>query len=82
MLIALNVALRQIEKRDGVGDDVFETGLFIGIATLFYLPSFVFIFWAILVLFLYTGINIRQMFMVILAFLLPIFFTYLFFYTA
>jgi hypothetical protein len=80
MLIALNVALRQIEKRDGVGDDVFETGLFIGIATLFYLPSFVFIFWAILVLFLYTGINIRQMFMVILAFLLPIFFTYLFFY--
>ena len=80
VMFALNSTLRQIEKRDGVGDDVFETGLFLGIATLFHLPAFIFIFWAILVLFLYTGINIRQTFMVILAFLLPIFFMYLYFY--
>lgn len=80
ILITLNVLLRQIEKRDGIGDDVFEAGLFIGIATLFYLPSFIFIFCAILVLFLYSSINIRQMFMVILAFIMPIFFMYLFFY--
>lgn len=79
-LLALNATLRQIEKRDGVGDDVFEAGLFLGIATLFHLPSFIFIFWALLVLFLYTSINIRQTFMVILAFLMPIFFMYLFFY--
>ncbi len=79
-LFALNSALRQIEKRDGVGDDVFEVGLFLGIATLFHLPAFVFIFWALLVLFLYTSINIRQTFMVILAFFMPLFFMYLFFY--
>jgi hypothetical protein len=80
VLIALNVILKQIEKRDGVGDDVFEAGLLLGIATLFHLPSLIFIFWAVLVLFLYTGINIRQIFMVILAFILPIFFTFLYFY--
>jgi len=80
VLLAVNAVLSQIEKRDGVGDDVFETGLFIGLATLFHHPSFIFIFWAILTLFLYTGINIRQAFMVILAFILPIFFMYIFFY--
>jgi hypothetical protein len=80
LLIALNVALKQIEKRDGIGDDVFELGLFLGIATLFHLHSFVYIFWAIFVLFLYTGVNIRQIFLVILAYILPIFIVYLYFY--
>jgi hypothetical protein len=79
-LMALNATLRQIEKRDGVGDDVFETGLYFGIATLFYFPAGIFIIFSVFVLFLYTGINIRQTFMVILAFILPIFFTYMFFY--
>ena len=80
ILIALNVTLRQIEKRDGLGDDIFEIGLFLGIATLFHLSSFIFIFWAIIVLFLYTGVNIRQLFMVLLAFFLPLFLVYIFFY--
>lgn len=80
VLMSLNSTLRQIEKREGVGDDVFESGLFLGIATLFHLPSFILIFWAILVLFLYTGINIRQSFMVILAYFMPIFFMFLYFY--
>lgn len=80
LLLGVNAVLSQIEKRDGVGDDVFETGLFLGLATLFHHPSFIFIFWAILTLFLYTGINIRQAFMVILAFILPVFFMYIFFY--
>jgi hypothetical protein len=80
ILIALNVTLRQIEKRDGVGDDVFEIGLFLGIATLFQLSSFIFIFWAILVLFLYTSVNIRQLFMVVLAFILTLFLVYIFFH--
>jgi len=80
VLMGVNSVLSQIEKRDGVGDDVFETGFFLGLATLFHHPAFVFLFWAILTLFLYTGINIRQAFMVVLAFLLPVFFMYLFFY--
>ncbi len=80
VLMGVNAVLSQVEKRDGVGDDVFETGLFLGLATLFHHPSFVFIFWAILTLFLYTGINIRQAFMVFLAFILPLFFMYIFFY--
>lgn len=80
VLMSLNATLRQIEKREGVGDDVFESGLFLGIATLFHLPSFILIAWAILVLFLYTGINLRQTFMVILAYIMPIFFMYLYFF--
>ncbi|MBX2952217.1 MAG: hypothetical protein KF870_06910 [Leadbetterella sp.] len=80
VLLGVNSVLSQIEKRDGVGDDVFETGIFFGLATLFHHPAFVFILWAILTLFLYTGINIRQAFMVILAFLLPLFFMFIFFY--
>ncbi len=80
VLLGVNSVLSQIEKRDGVGDDVFETGIFFGLATLFHHPAFIFIFWAILTLFLYTGINIRQAFMVILAFILPLFFVYIFFY--
>lgn len=80
VLMALNATLRQIEKREGVGDDVFESGLFLGIATLFHLPCFVLIFWAIFVLFMYTGISLRQTFMVILAYIMPIFFMYLYFF--
>lgn len=80
VIMGVNSVLSQIEKRDGVGDDIFESGLFFGIATLFHHPAFVFILWALLVLFLYTGINIRQSFMVLLAFLLPLLFMYLLFY--
>jgi hypothetical protein len=80
LLIALNILLRQIESRTGVSDDVFEVGLFIGIATLFHLPSFPYILWAGISLLFYTGVNLRQMFLVVLAFILPVFFTFLFFY--
>jgi hypothetical protein len=80
VIMGVNSVLSQIEKRDGVGDDIFESGLFFGIATLFHHPAFVFILWALLVLFLYTGINIRQSFMVLLAFLLPLLFMYLLFF--
>jgi hypothetical protein len=80
VIMGVNSVLSQIEKRDGLSDDIFESGLLFGIATLFHHPAFVFILWALLVLFLYTGINIRQAFMVVLAFLLPLLFMYLFFY--
>jgi hypothetical protein len=80
VLLGTNAVLAQIEKRDSVGDDVFEAGIFFGLAVLFHHPTFVFIVWALLVLFLYTGINIRQAFMVTLAFILPVLFMYIFFY--
>jgi hypothetical protein len=80
VLLGVNAVLAQIEKRDGVGDDVFEAGIFLGLAALFHHPSLIFMVWALLVLFLYTGINFRQAFMVTLAFLLPLFFMYIFFY--
>jgi hypothetical protein len=80
ILMALNSVFKQIEKREGVGDEVFEAGLFIGIATLFYLPASIFIFWVLFGLIFYTGVNVRQVFMVALAFILPLLFTYLYFY--
>lgn len=79
VLLGINSVLRQIERRDGVGDDIFESGILFGIAVLFHHPSFVFILWAVLVLFMYTGMNLRQFFMVLLSFFMPIFFMYLFF---
>ncbi len=80
LLLALNILLRQIESRSGVTDDVFEVGLFIGIASLFHLPSFAYILWAIASLVFFTAVNLRQIFLVLLAFILPVFFTFLFFY--
>lgn len=79
LILAMNAILKQLERRDGVGDEVFEVGLFIGIATLFHHPTFVFIIWALLVLFFYTGVGIKQVFMVIVAFLIPIIATYFIF---
>lgn len=80
IMLSLNAVLRQIEKREGGREDIFEAGLYIGIATLLSLSSFIFIFWVLFALFFYTSTNIRQAFMVIVSFLFPIFFMYLFFY--
>lgn len=80
VLIAFNVLLRQIENRMGVSDDVFEVGLFIGIASLFHFPLFVFLVWGIISLIFYTGVNIRQLFLVVLGYILPWFFAILYFY--
>lgn len=72
LMIATNSFLKQVESREGVADDIFEVGLFIGLATMFYLPVAIFLVWVILAALFFTGANFRQLVLIILGFLLPI----------
>lgn len=80
LLFAYSKILKQIESRDGVSDEVFEIGLYIGIASLFHQPTLIFILWAILVSVFFSNINLRKLFLLFLGFLLPIMAVGLFFY--
>jgi phage shock protein PspC (stress-responsive transcriptional regulator) len=80
VLLSLNAVLRQLEKRENAGEDVLEAGVFLGIATLFDISNFLLIIWVIAALFFFTRTTIRQSVMVLLAFALPLFLSYLFYY--
>lgn len=72
-LTFLLLAWREVVKQQStlnVDDRVFLIGLFIGIAGLFYPSYFIFIFWGILSLVFYSGINIRQLLLVLVGFLI------------
>ncbi|MES2794859.1 MAG: DUF6427 family protein [Bacteroidota bacterium] len=71
LLLAFSTFLSQIEKY-GASDEVFEIGVYIGIAFLFYPPTFIFFLWIILALNLFTGIKLRQQFLVIFGLLFPL----------
>jgi hypothetical protein len=79
LLLAFGTLIRQMERR-GATDEVFEVGFYIGIAALFYLPSALFILWAIISLLLYTGATFRQYSLSLSGFLFPIAVTVLFYY--
>ena len=67
----LLLAWREIVKQQStlnVDDRVFLIGLFIGAAGLCYPSYFLFIFWAFLSLVFYSGINIRQLLLVLVGF--------------
>ena len=59
---------------------LFEVGFYIGIAALFYLPSALFIIWAVLSLLFYTGATFRQYSLSLFGFLFPFAATILFYY--
>jgi hypothetical protein len=72
-LTFLLLAWREIIKQQGtlnVDDRVFLIGLFVGAAGLCYPSYFLFIFWGILSLVFYSGINIRQLLLVMVGFLI------------
>ncbi len=79
LLLAFGRLIRQMERR-GATDEVFEVGFYIGLATLFYLPSALFILWAALSLLLFTGATFRQHSLSAFGFLFPIAVTVLFYY--
>lgn len=69
----LMLAWQEIVKQQStlnVDDRVFLIGLFIGAAGLCYPSYFLFIFWGVLSLVFYSGINIRQMLLVLVGFLI------------
>lgn len=80
LLFAFNKVIKQMERREGVSDEVFEVGLYIGIASLFHQPSMIFIIWSLASMIFFTNANIRQYFLTLLGFTIPIFATYLYFY--
>ncbi len=79
ILLALGGLTKQMQ-REGVTEDVFEIGFYLSMATLFYIPSVVFLVWIVLVLFIYTGATIRLHALAIFGFLFPIALTLIFFF--
>lgn len=59
LLFAFGTIVKILVRRE-VTNQVFEMGLYIGIATLFYLPASLFMAWAFLALLFYTGASIRH----------------------
>jgi hypothetical protein len=81
LLLAFGTLIKQMERK-GATDEVFEIGFYISIAALFYLPSALFIVWAILSLLLYTGASFRQHSLSVFGFAFPILLTLLYYYLA
>lgn len=79
LLLAFGTLVRQMDRR-GATDEVFEVGFYIGVAALFYLPSALFIIWAVLSLLFYTGATFRQYSLSLFGFLFPFAATVLFYY--
>ncbi len=79
LLLALGVVIKILERRQ-VTNEIFEMGLYIGIATLFYLPSALFMFWAFVALLFYTGATLRQHVLGFFGSVFPLLMVMLFFY--
>ncbi len=71
LLFAFGSLLTQIEHF-GATDEVFEIGVYLGIAFLFYPPLLIFFLWILFSLNLFTGAKLRQQFLVIFGMLFPI----------
>jgi len=78
LLLAWNEILAQ-QSTLKVTDRVFLIGLYIGIASIFFLSYALFLFWAILSLLFYSSINLRQIILLIIGFSLIFIFTGLMF---
>lgn len=79
LLLAFGTLIKQLE-RQGVTDEVFEVGIYVGLAALCYLPSAVFIIWASASLLLFTGATFRQHSLTLFGFAFPVAVTVLFYY--
>ncbi len=79
LLFAFSVLVKQL-KRLETSDEVFEIGFYIALATLFYPPACLFLFWILSALLFFSGSSFRQYSLTLFGFLLPILFLSLFFY--
>ncbi len=71
LLLAFGCLVNQIDKLD-VSDDIFEAGLYIGVAYMFQPSVLPFILWLFWVLNIHTGVKTRQILLVGLGFLIPV----------
>jgi hypothetical protein len=79
LLFAFGSIVKMLVRRE-VTTQVFEMGLYIGIAALFYLPVSLFMMWAFLALLFYTGSTIRHHLLGAFGSLFPLMMVVLFFY--
>ncbi len=79
LLLSFGTLTAQIQREKNT-ENVFEIGFYLGIATLFYLPSLVFAAWAFLALTFYTGSNFRQHTLAFFGFVFPLALTFMFFF--
>ena len=79
LLLALGVAIKMLERRQ-VTNEIFELGIYIGIATLFYLPTALFMAWVFVSLLFYTGATLRQHLLGFFGVLFPLAMVMLYFY--
>jgi hypothetical protein len=79
LLFSFGSVVKMLVKRE-VGPQVFEMGLYIGIAALFYLPVSIFMIWALLALLFYTGATLRHHLLGTFGSLFPLMMVVLFFY--
>ncbi|MDN5203990.1 hypothetical protein QQ008_21545 [Fulvivirgaceae bacterium BMA10] len=78
-LMAINNVLVQVVERSK-NQLVLRTGLYFGIAFLFYYPSFLFVIATSIAFLLFTGTRPRGYLLLIYGFLLPFIFTWIYFY--
>ena len=79
LLLAWGAMLTMLQRRQ-ITNDIFEMGLYIGIATLFYLPMALFSIWAFVCLLFYTGTSFRQHILGFFGSVFPLLMVVLFFY--
>ncbi|MBU2914286.1 MULTISPECIES: hypothetical protein [Reichenbachiella] len=79
ILLALNNLFKRMDNH--TQDELFVyTGIYLGIAVLFYLPAIFYVLVTLISLFLYTGSIFRRILLLIVGFLLVLIFSGLFFY--
>ncbi|WP_254155391.1 DUF6427 family protein [Chryseosolibacter indicus] len=71
LILALDHLFREIEFRMPRDETPFNLGLFLSIATLFYLPYITFLFGVLIILFLFARTNGRKILLMIFGFTLP-----------
>jgi hypothetical protein len=79
LLFAFGSIVKILVRRE-VTNQVFEMGIYIGIATLFYLPASLFMIWAFLALLFYTGSTVRHHLLGMFGSVFPLLMVVLFFY--
>lgn len=79
LLLALGVVIKMLEQRQ-ITNEIFEMGLYIGLATLFYLPAALFMVWAFVALIFYTGATLRQHVLGFFGSIFPLLMVMLYFY--
>lgn len=71
LLLSLDQLFKEIEFRMPRDETSFNLGLFLSIATLFYLPYVIFLFGVLIILFLFARTNLRKILLLIFGFTLP-----------